>query len=150
MRHITRTAAMLCAALGLTAAIGTASAAPGAPSAGARQVARPVLVDCLWHPQVRPGDFILACGDGNSRLVELHWTSWGAQSARASGVNVVNDCKPYCAVGHFHPYAVKVKLDQPKPWKKHPQVQHYSRITLTYPGDRPEQFPRVVTYPLWD
>ncbi|MFF4659175.1 hypothetical protein [Streptomyces sp. NPDC001381] len=150
MRHITRTAVMLCAALGLTAAIGTASAAPGAPPSAPRQVAVPVLVDCLWHPKVRPADFLLACGDGNSRLVSLHWTQWGSRSARATGVNVVNDCKPYCAVGHFHRYAVAVKLDHPKPWKKHPQVQHYTRMVLTYPGDRPEQFPRVVAYPLWD
>lgn len=146
---------MLCAALGLTAAVGSASAAPAtsppaARTAAVRQAAAPVLVDCFWHPQVRPGDFVLACGDGNSRLVSLHWDRWGPGSARATGVNVVNDCDPYCAAGHFHPYAVVVKLDRPQPWKKHPQVQHYSRITLTYLGDRPEQFARVVTYPLWN
>ncbi|MFD9391644.1 hypothetical protein ACFWBB_13205 [Streptomyces sp. NPDC060000] len=155
MRHTTRTAVMLCAALGLTAAVGSASAVPAASPATARaaavrQTTKPVLVDCLWHAQVRPGDFILACGDGNSRLVSLHWDSWGAGSARATGVNVVNDCDPYCAAGHFHPYAVVVKLDRPQPWKKHPQVQHYSRITLTYLGDRPDQFGRAVTYPLWN
>ncbi|MFJ1808062.1 MULTISPECIES: hypothetical protein [unclassified Streptomyces] len=155
MRHTTRTAVMLCAALGLTAAVGSASAAPAtsppaARTAAVRQATAPVLVDCFWHPQVRPGDFVLACGDGNSRLVSLHWDRWGPGSARATGVNVVNDCDPYCAAGHFHPYAVVVKLDRPQPWKKHPQVQHYSRITLTYLGDRPEQFARVVTYPLWN
>ncbi|WP_327312193.1 hypothetical protein [Streptomyces sp. NBC_01235] len=154
MRHTTRTVVMACAALGLTAAVGSASAAPASPptarQAAVRQAAKPVLVDCFWHPQVRPGDFILACGDGNSRLVSLHWDSWGSKSARATGVNVVNDCDPYCAAGTFHPYAVVVKLDRPQPWKKHPQVQHYSRITLTYPGARPAQFGRVVTYPLWN
>ncbi|MFE1923815.1 hypothetical protein ACWC9X_26680 [Streptomyces asoensis] len=158
MRHTTRTAVMLCAALGLTAAVGSASAVPAtsttstatARAAAVRQSAPPVLVDCLWHAKVRPGDFILACGDGNSRLVSLHWDTWGQGSARGTGVNVVNDCDPYCAAGHFHPYAVVVKLDRPQPWKKHPQVQHYSRITLTYLGDRPDQFGRVVTYPLWN
>ncbi|MDR6974061.1 hypothetical protein J2X68_000739 [Streptomyces sp. 3330] len=155
MRHTTRTAVMLCAALGLTAAVGSASAVPAASTptartAAVRQATAPVLVDCLWHAKVRPGDFILACGDGNSRLVSLHWDSWGAKSARATGVNVVNDCDPYCAAGAFHPYAVVVKLDRPQPWKKNPRVQHYSRITLTYLGDRPEQFGRVVSYPLWN
>ncbi|MFH9553073.1 hypothetical protein [Streptomyces sp. NPDC017435] len=154
MRHMTRTAVMLCAALGLTATVGSASAVPATSAAAsaptARQVTRPVLVDCFWHAQVRPKNFVLACGDGNSRLVSLHWDSWGRSSARATGVNVVNDCDPYCAAGHFHPYAVVVKLDRPQSWKKHPQVQHYSRIRLTYLGDRPEQFARVVTYPLWN
>ncbi|MCX4767633.1 hypothetical protein OG562_43120 [Streptomyces sp. NBC_01275] len=160
MRHTTRSAVTLCAALGLTAAIGsaTASAAPAASPSGARAVApaavrqtdAPVLVDCFWHPQVRPTDFILACGDGNSRLVSLHWDTWNADSARATGVNVVNDCDPYCAVGTFHPYAVVVKLDRPEAWKKDPRLQHYSRISLTYPGARPEQFGPVVTYPLWN
>ncbi|MER5433285.1 hypothetical protein [Streptomyces sp. NPDC002588] len=150
MRHITKTAVMICAALGLTAAVGTASAAPGAPPSTARKAPAPVLVDCFWHPKVRPNNFVLACGDGNSRLVSLHWARWGAKSARATGVNVVNDCVPYCAAGRFHRYAVVVKLDRPEAWKKHPRVQHYSRMTLTYPGARPAHFPRVVTYPLWN
>ncbi|MFC4503894.1 MULTISPECIES: hypothetical protein [Streptomyces] len=148
---MTRTAVMFCAALGLTAAVGTASAAPaGSPPAARQQVRTPVLVDCLWHPQVRPADFLLACGDGNSRLVSLHWSNWGTDSARATGINVVNDCDPYCAVGTFHRYPVVVKLDRSEPWKKNPRVEHYSRITLTYPGDRPAQFAPVMTYPLWN
>jgi hypothetical protein len=110
----TRTAALLCAALGLTAAVGTASAAPAASPPTARPGASPVLVDCLWHPKVRPTAFILACGDGNSRLASLKWDHWNARSAKATGVNVVNDCKPYCA------------------------------------AERPEQFAKVMTYPLWD
>jgi hypothetical protein len=141
---------MLCAALGLTAAIGTASAAPAGSPSTARQGKVPVLVDCLWHPQVRPVNFILACGDGNSRLLSLHWKSWDKESARATGVNIVNDCVPFCAAGRFHPYAVVVKLDHPGPWKKHPKVQHYTRMTLTYTGNRPDHFERVVTFPLWD
>ncbi|MET9506334.1 hypothetical protein ABZY42_32260 [Streptomyces sp. NPDC006622] len=150
----TRTAALLCAALGLTAAVGTASAAPAAAPPADRAVARasapPVLVDCLWHPKVRPHDFLLACGDGNSRLVSLKWDHWDARSARATGVNVVNDCKPYCAVGTFHSYRVVVRLDKARPWKKDPQTQRYDRISLEYPAQRPERFAKVMTYPLWD
>ncbi|MEU0114479.1 hypothetical protein ABZ137_12285 [Streptomyces bobili] len=143
----TRTAALLCAALGLTAAVGTASAAP-APTA--RPGASPVLVDCLWHPQVRPAAFILACGDGNSRLASLKWDHWNARSAKATGINVVNDCKPYCAAGTFHSYPVVVRLDEAQPWKKDPRTQRYDRIVLEYPAQRPEQFAKIMTYPLWD
>ncbi|MEU2284473.1 hypothetical protein ABZ614_21435 [Streptomyces sp. NPDC013178] len=155
--HTMRTAALLCAALGLTAAIGTASAAPRTSPAGtaaeqatARQTAGAVLVDCFWHPRVEPDAFVLACGDGNSRLASLKWDQWSADSARATGVNLLNDCKPYCAAGTFHSYRVVVRLDKPQTWKKDPQVQRYGRITLEYTGERPEQFAKVVSYPLWD
>ncbi|MEU3858712.1 hypothetical protein AB0F03_15280 [Streptomyces sp. NPDC028722] len=134
----------------LTAAMTTASASP--PSTVHRPAAqpRPVLVDCLWHRTVRPADFILACGDGNSRLTGLHWTRWSGRAATAAGVNLLNDCKPYCAAGTFHRYPVLVRLDGPQPWKKNPGVQHYTRMSLTYTGALPEGFQRVVTYPLWD
>ncbi|MFD5407533.1 hypothetical protein [Streptomyces griseorubiginosus] len=153
LRALTTTAALFAVATLVTAA-GTSPAARPAPAPVARTVqprtVPPVLVDCLWHPQVRPTNFMLACGDGNSRLASLHWTRWDAGGARAKGVNWVNDCKPYCAAGHFHAYPVTVRLDRTRPWKKQPQVSHYSRITLTYPAARPEQFGPTVSYPLWD
>ncbi|MFJ9907248.1 hypothetical protein ACIRVK_30900 [Streptomyces sp. NPDC101152] len=148
-RHALTLAVTLCAAASLAAAAGTPSAARTA-SAPAAHAPRPVLVDCTWHPDVRPTDFVLACGDGNSRLASLRWSQWGTTSARAEGVNWVNDCKPYCAAGHFHKYPVIVRLDHPRPWKKHPQVSHYGRITLQYPAGRPDSFPKTVSYPLWD
>jgi hypothetical protein len=104
----------------------------------------------LWHPQVRPADFLLACADGNSRLSSLHWSRWGPDAAVARGFNVVNDCKPYCAAGTFHSYPVVVRLDHPQPWKKHPQLQHYTQMSLVYTDGRPDGFGRVVNYPLWN
>ncbi|MGW3667566.1 hypothetical protein [Streptomyces sp. NPDC005141] len=151
MRRISvRTAITLCAAASLAAVMGTASAAPPAAGTTKQRQATPVLVDCFWHPDVRPADFILACGDGNSRLVSLHWSHWNQKSAVAEGVNMVNDCKPYCAAGKFHSYPVIVLLDHPEPWKKKPHVQHYAQMTLVYTGDRPEGYAHTVTYPLWN
>ncbi|MFF7048088.1 hypothetical protein ACFY94_06895 [Streptomyces griseorubiginosus] len=153
LRALTTTVALFAVATLATAA-GTSPAARPAPELVTQTVqprtGLPVLVDCLWHPRVRPTNFMLACGDGNSRLASLHWTRWDARGARAEGVNWVNDCKPYCAAGHFHAYRVTVRLDRSRPWKKQPQVSHYSRITLTYPAARPEQFGPTVSYPLWD
>ncbi|WP_055490859.1 hypothetical protein [Streptomyces sp. TP-A0356] len=151
--HTVSTAVTLCASAALVAAVGTASAAPGAsPSAAhsVNQAGRPVLVDCVWHAQVHPDDFMIACGDGNSRLVSLHWSQWDPNSAVANGLNVVNDCKPYCAAGKFHSYPVVVRLDHPQPWKKHPKLQHYTQMSLVYLDDRPDGFERVVIYPLWN
>ncbi|MBL1084315.1 hypothetical protein JK359_20475 [Streptomyces actinomycinicus] len=147
------TAITLAAAALLTAAMTTASASPPSPTGTAPAPAtasQPVLVDCLWNRTVRPDDFILACGDGNSRLTGLHWSQWGPDGATAEGMNMVNDCKPYCAAGTFHAYPVTVRLDGPKPWKKHPGTQRFDRMSLTYEDGRPEGFQRVMVYPLWD
>ncbi|MGW2741136.1 hypothetical protein [Streptomyces sp. NPDC001450] len=143
------TAVTLAAGALLTAAMTTASASPPATAPKA-DPPRPVLVDCFWNRHVRPADFILACGDGNSRLLGLHWSQWGSQGATAEGLNAVNDCKPYCAAGTFHSYRVTVRLDRPRPWTKHPDVEHYTRMSLIYEGARPEGFKQVMTYPLWD
>ncbi|MEU6476431.1 hypothetical protein ABZ858_05985 [Streptomyces sp. NPDC047017] len=109
-----------------------------------------MFVDCLWKPQSRPEAFILACGDGNSRLSSLHWAKWNSRSAVAEGVNYVNDCKPYCAAGKFHSYRVLVRFDHPEPWKKNPRVEHFTRLSLVFPGARPDGYGRMVTYPLWN
>ncbi|MEU9479811.1 hypothetical protein [Streptomyces sp. NPDC048191] len=143
------TAVTLAAGALLTAAMTTASANPPATAAKA-DTPRPVLVDCFWRQNVRPADFILACGDGNSRLAGLRWSQWSPDEATATGVNLVNDCKPNCAAGRFHGYPVTVRLDEPRPWKKNPGVQHYTRMSLTYEDARPEGFQQVMTYPLWN
>ncbi|MER8007907.1 hypothetical protein [Streptomyces sp. NPDC094149] len=152
--QVISTAVALCFAASLTAAATAPPSAARPASAPAAQAARPatgpVLVDCFWHARVRPADFMLACGDGNSRLASLRWTTWGRNSAKAQGVNWVNDCKPYCAAGRFHAYPVVVRLDHAQPWKKHPRLRHYTRMTLVYDTDRPRSFPRTVVYPLWD
>ncbi|MGV9253671.1 hypothetical protein [Streptomyces sp. NPDC003697] len=153
--HTVRAAVMVCTAASLATLTGTATAAPAVtgsdPGAVTRQQSlRPVLVDCFWHPRQRPDGFILACGDGNSRLESLSWSHWSRNSATARGVNMVNDCVPYCAVGTFHAYQVVVRLDSPKPWKKHPSLQHFTRISLAYPDGRPDGFERVMIIQLWD
>ncbi|NBM16713.1 hypothetical protein [Streptomyces sp. GC420] len=154
-RHTFNTAVTLCAAALLTtamgtAAFGTASAAPQTAPAVKQQSVRPVLVDCFWNADVRPDDFMLACGDGNSRLSSLDWSQWDPNSATATGINVVNDCKPYCAAGTFHSYPVIVRLEDPQPWAKHPQLQHYTEMELIYVNDKPDGFPQVLSLPLWD
>ncbi|MFI9808447.1 hypothetical protein ACIHEJ_29460 [Streptomyces sp. NPDC052301] len=146
---LTGTAITLAAGALLTAGMTTASAGPAATAPKAAP-SRPVLVDCRWQRDIRPADFILACGDGNSLLSGLHWKQWGSQAATAVGVNWVNDCKPYCAAGTFRRYPVIVHLDLPQTWTKDPAVQHFTRMSLTYTAARPEGFNTVMTYPLWD
>ncbi|WSQ41123.1 hypothetical protein OG609_38060 [Streptomyces sp. NBC_01224] len=136
---------MLCAATALAAAVVPASASAGSPAS-----AHAVAVDCFSQPQVRPGDFLIACGDGNNHLIGLQWSNWGHTSAVGRGLDAVNDCQPYCAAGRFHSYPVIVRLDRPDSWTKHPELKRFTRLQLTYTDSRPSQTPRNVTYKLWD
>jgi hypothetical protein len=104
------------------------------------------LPDCLGKPQARPAAVVLACGDANFGVRKLRWARWGHPSARATGVAYANDCKPYCAAGHFHTYpAVLVASGR--------QVCHgvpaYSRVRVSFP-DRtpyPKAKPADLVYP---
>ncbi|HEY6495240.1 MAG TPA: hypothetical protein VIZ43_18345 [Trebonia sp.] len=95
-----------------------------------------VLWDCEGSPQVEPSSYVLACGDGNSGLTGMHWTTWRPEDAAGTGAEYLNDCTPNCATGHFHNYPVDVSLAgsvlvaQDKPFG-------YTRITLTFTAARP-------------
>jgi hypothetical protein len=129
-RLVPAAAAGICvAALGL-GLNGAASASPAG-----RFSVRTVVLNCLGHPQVRPGRFTLACADANDYLTGLAWKSWGPRLASATGVQAVNDCVPYCAAGHFRRYPVDVVLWQPA--AAGPGSQRYTSITLLYPGAHP-------------
>ncbi|MFD5055001.1 hypothetical protein [Streptomyces tendae] len=148
-RNPMRAAVTLCAAAALAVPLGTASAAPSAqPSARTQQTQDPVLLDCSGQPQIGPEAYVLACGDGNSRLVSVRWFRWDAQAAVGRGTNAVNDCDPYCAAGAFHSYPVTVRLDMPTGGEQGTGQAHFTRITLTYTDGRPDGSPRTVTYPL--
>src|SRR4051812_7134050 len=94
---------LVCAGAALAVA---AVAAPATSSSGASVRTGAAVVDCTGKPQVRPGDFVLACGDGNNVLTSLRWSQWQPRAAVADGRDMVNDCRPYCAAGHFHSYRV--------------------------------------------
>ncbi|MEW1654994.1 hypothetical protein ACFU7T_01760 [Streptomyces sp. NPDC057555] len=143
--HRATAALMVCAGAALVAATmpATASAAKAPPTRD-----HVAVIDCTGNAKVRPGNFMLACADGNNALKSLHWSQWRAGSAVGKGTDVVNDCEPYCAAGHFHGYPVTVRLDRPQARSGH-SGRHYTQVTLTYTGHRPAGTPRVVTTRLW-
>lgn len=107
-----------------------------------------MVVDCFSEAQVRPEEYLLACGDGNNRLVGLRWDTWGPRTATATGTDMVNDCRPYCAAGRFRPYPVRVTLSDPEPWPAHSDVQRFTTIRLMYTDTAPSPVPKDVTYKL--
>ncbi|HEX3226816.1 MAG TPA: hypothetical protein VHQ89_12035 [Gaiellaceae bacterium] len=100
-----------------------------------------VFTGCTHQPSVRPASVVFACGDGNFYATTLHWSNWSATAASAKGVGHANDCRPYCAAGHFHAYPLAVRLSRPV------QCVHgrteFSRIAWTYTGGRPAHVPRT-------
>ncbi|GGQ18054.1 hypothetical protein GCM10010215_48640 [Streptomyces virginiae] len=141
-----RTGILLSAATALIATAVPASATP--PTATPTPNPTPVVVDCFNKPQTRPEEYLLACGDGNNRLVDLHWNTWNHKTATATGTDMVNDCRPYCAAGRFHPYPVTVTLSHPQPWPNHPNTQRFTTIRLLYTHTTPTPVPKDVTYKL--
>ena len=144
----------LAAGLGLGVG-GPASAAssPRGPAAVTNLFSeRMVVLNCLSRPEARPGSFTLACADGNDYLTGLSWTSWSPRLASGYGTQVINDCLPYCAAGHFHRYPVLVVLWGSAALRGNPGTLRYTKTTLIYSGARPKVFngyPGTVTDSLW-
>lgn len=81
-----------------------------------------------------PKTLVIACADANYSLGALRWRGWGKAASSATGVAHANDCKPYCAAGHFHSYRVTVTADR---LTKCGSAHFYARLTIVYPGGRP-------------
>lgn len=144
-RRKARTATLLGAVAVMTAAVLPASASSDRTAVAQDPV---VVVDCFQQAQMRPQEYLLACGDGNNRLVDLRWDTWGPASATATGTDMVNDCRPYCAAGRFHAYPVTVTLANPQAWPEHPDLRRFTTIRLVYTDTAPDPVPRDVTYKL--
>jgi hypothetical protein len=149
--------------LGIAAIVGLAYAVPvpGAaadlrqPAAMTSAAGLPVVVDCAVHGQTRPGQYTLACADGNAYLGGLRWASWGASAAFAEGVSSFDDCVPNCVTGHGHSFPVLVDLWRAEPRPGHPGQRYFTRLTLVYTGNRTYtagghqyHLPETATYPL--
>src|SRR5262249_60941704 len=86
-----------------------AAAAVFAVATSSGAATRPLaLPDCVGHPHVEPKAVVFACGDGNFGVDRLSWVGWGEGRAVGIGSAYLNDCKPYCAAGHFHRYSAIV------------------------------------------
>lgn len=87
-----------------------------------------------WSLQSAPTGLVLACADYNYRLESLTWRGWGRSGTTARGTARINDCKPDCAGGTFHSYAVRVLADRLRSCGRTP---YYSQLVVTYVGHVP-------------
>jgi hypothetical protein len=85
----------------------------------------------------RPKLLTLSCGDGNTVLKALSWSSFGGSTARARGMFVMNTCEPNCAAGRAVSFKVNVTATDPRTCKRGLRV--YNRVTLQFIGHAPPE-----------
>jgi hypothetical protein len=85
----------------------------------------------------RPKLLTLSCGDGNTVLKGLSWSSFGGSTARAKGTFVMNTCEPNCAQGRDVSFKVNVKATNPRTCKRGTRV--YNKVTLQFIGHSPSE-----------
>jgi hypothetical protein len=83
----------------------------------------------------RPKRFTLACGDGNTVLKGLKWSSFGGATAQAKGTLEMNTCEPNCAQGKDVSYPVKLKATSPRTCKNGLRV--YNKLMIQFTGRAP-------------
>jgi hypothetical protein len=77
---------------------------------------------------------IFVSADGAHYLARLTWTGWGTPTARATGLDEVDNCLPDCAQGTFTGYPVKVTVTALIPYGSQ-GLQGYSLIDFSAPSD---------------
>jgi hypothetical protein len=92
-------------------------------------------IDNCGPPVSKPHSLVLACADANYSLERIVWRGWGTASPTGKATVRANDCKPYCAAGHFHTYPVTVTADKLTRCGLTPT---YARLTIVYAGARPQ------------
>jgi hypothetical protein len=83
----------------------------------------------------RPRLVTLTCGDGNTVLSGLSWSSFGGRSAHARGTLEMNTCRPNCAQGKVVRYPVAVSAIEPRTCRG--GVRVYNKVTLRFTGRAP-------------
>jgi hypothetical protein len=82
----------------------------------------------------RPVRILVACGDGNVRMVHLRWPEWTAARALGVGTWRQNDCKPDCADGTFRDYPVRLALAEPMGTGP---KRFFGRVVADFPRNAP-------------
>lgn len=108
----------------------------GALFAITASAASPVKITNCVKASSRPKTLTLACGDGNTVLSKLRWSSFGGKSAHASGTLEINTCSPNCAGGKVVRYPVNVSVGETRACKAGLRV--YNKLTLQFTGRAPK------------
>jgi hypothetical protein len=135
--------AMMTLALG--AAVAAASMGP-AVAAAMPKSATPAVEVCGVGPAVaRPASVILTCADEGERAVNLHWSSWTATKATATGTVIWRACLARCADSrHWDSASAKVTLTKPE--REPGSKLLFTRLDLSVTGHTPPGFMRNLAF----
>ncbi len=94
----------------------------------------------------RPKQVTLTCGDGNTALSGLRWSSFGGASAKAAGTFETNTCTPNCAEGKVVRFPVSVKAYDRRSCKR--GVRVYNKLTLKFTASKPSSAGNLTRWTL--
>jgi hypothetical protein len=94
----------------------------------------------------RPKQVTLTCGDGNTALSGLRWSSFGGASANALGTFETNTCTPNCAEGKVVRFPVSVKAYDTRICKGSLKV--YNKLTLKFTAGKPSSAGNLTRWTL--
>jgi hypothetical protein len=112
----------------------------------AASAASPVKISNCNKASSRPKLLTLTCGDGNTVLKGLKWSSFGGASGQAKGTFVTNTCEPNCAAGKDVSYPVTAKATSPIACKGGARV--YNKLALKFTGRTPLSISRYKHWTL--
>jgi hypothetical protein len=130
----------LVASLALAAALVIAAFALSASAASPMKI-----VNCNKSAS-RPNLLTLTCGDGNTALKGMSWSSFGGATAKGKGTFVTNTCEPNCAEGKNVSYPITATAAGSKKCKG--GVKVYAKLSLTFTGAKKpgKSVPRSWTF----
>lgn len=128
--------------LALAALVAAMIAAGAVVASGAGTVK---ITDCN-KAGTRPKQVTLTCGDGNTALSGLHWSSFGGASAGAAGTFETNTCTPNCAEGKVVRFPVSVKAYDTRSCMKGLKV--YNKLTLKFTAGKPSSAGNLTRWTL--
>ena len=111
-----------------------AAAVPIATASMSASAASPLKITNCFRASTRPKLLTLTCGDGNTVLKGLSWSTFGGSTAKATGDFVMNTCDPDCAEGKAVSFMVNVKATDPRKCKGGLRV--YNKLTLQFNRSR--------------
>jgi hypothetical protein len=89
-----------------------------------------------WTDRLQKPRLLVPCsGGGNCQVIRTKWRDWGEATATGRGIARFNDCKPFCAKGHFH----KARGVRPRAYRLRDglcmseHVRYYTRVRVTWP-----------------
>ena len=125
------------------------SVAPAARAAVSVPIARPappaVQVCGEGAAIIRPVSMILTCADGGELARSLHWTSWTATRATATGIVAWRACTADCALSKRWATATAT-VTLSRPVRKSGKQARFTRLELHVIGRTPPGFLRVQAF----